>query len=307
MEVSDFDYQLTSSTVRLSLRNAFVQLLRSQEALVLKKEIARIRKKNFELVQMRYRAGVEHRGSLLTAEANLAQADFEVAQTVRSISLARFNLIKEMGLKEFKPFMVRGELQVAGVEKNKPDLDALAGVNPALQRAIRQRQAAEYDLASAKTDYAPKVYGQLGADRTGTSWPPGGTEWNAGVQMSLNLFQGGKSYYQTSKAEAYHRQLIADERSARDAVLLTLEQKWNNLQNNIDTVRVQSKFLKAAEERARIADAQYGLGSIVFDNWIIIQDTLVNAKKSFLEAEISALTSEAEWIQAKGGMLNYDD
>jgi outer membrane protein TolC len=306
LEASDYDYQAASSNVRLNLRNSFIQLLRAQELSGITREIAAIRKKNFDLVQMRYKAGVENKGSLLTAEANLAQADFEVSQSERNIIIAQNSLIKEMGLKEFKTVKVKGDFLV-NAEKEKPDLTSLAQVNPAVRKIISQRESADYKVMSARLDNAPKIYGQLSADRTGPKWPPENSELSASVQMSFNLFQGGKSYYQSANAQAAYNQLTADERSTRNAIILTLELKWNNLRNNVDVVNVQSKFLKAAEERAVIADAQYSIGSIVFDNWIIIQDAIVNTKKNYLEAEVNALSAEADWVQAKGGTLNYDE
>jgi outer membrane protein TolC len=306
LEATDYDYQVTSSNVRLSLKNSFIQLLRAQELTSITKEIAAIRKKNFELVQMRYKAGVENKGSLLTAEANLAQADFEVLQSERNILITQQSLIKQMGLKEFKPLKVNGDLLVNS-EKEKPDINNLAASNPAVKKIISQRESADFKIKSAMLDNSPKIYGQVSADKTGSKWPPENSEISASVQMSFNLFQGGKSYYQSSNAHAYYNQLAADEKSTRGTIILTLEQKWNNLQNNIDLVSVQSKFLKATEERSVIADAQYSIGTIVFDNWIIIQDALVNAKKNYLDAEINALSAESEWIQAKGGTLIYGE
>ncbi|MDD4202596.1 MAG: TolC family protein, partial [Candidatus Omnitrophica bacterium] len=44
-----------------------------------------------------------------------------------------------------------------------------------------------------------------------------------------------------------------------------------------------------------------------FDDWIIIEDNLVNAEKSFLDAQASMLIAEAYWIQAIGGTLDYDN
>ena len=97
----------------------------------------------------------------------------------------------------------------------------------------------------------------------------------------------------------------ADERSSRDSVILTLEETWMTMQNAMETVAVQKKFLRAAEERAKIAQAQYSNGLISFDNWIIIEDDLVGAKKAFLDAQANAYIAEAEWIQAQGGTLDY--
>jgi outer membrane protein TolC len=87
---------------------------------------------------------------------------------------------------------------------------------------------------------------------------------------------------------------------------LTLERTWKELQDVIDKVEVQQKFLEAAEERARITQAQYSTGLISFDNWTIIEDDLVNAKKSFLDVQANASVTEATWIQAKGGTLDYE-
>ena len=66
------------------------------------------------------------------------------------------------------------------------------------------------------------------------------------------------------------------------------------------------KSLQAAEERAKIAQTQYSTGFISFDNWIIIENDLVNAKKTYLESQASALSAEAKWVQAKGETLEYE-
>ena len=99
-------------------------------------------------------------------------------------------------------------------------------------------------------------------------------------------------------------QAQAEAQSGRDSVILTLEETWTELQDAIDKVQVQKKFLEASEERAKIAQAQYSSGLILFDNWIIIENDLVKTKKSFLDAQANALIAEANWIQAKGGTLD---
>ena len=70
---------------------------------------------------------------------------------------------------------------------------------------------------------------------------------------------------------------------------------------------MQEKYLAAVEERARIAGAQYSSGLISFDDWVIIEDNLIDARKSFLNVRADALVAEATWIQAKGGALDYEN
>ena len=71
-------------------------------------------------------------------------------------------------------------------------------------------------------------------------------------------------------------------------------------------MEVQKKVLDAAQERAKISTAQYAIGLLLYDNWIIIEDNLVSAKKSYISAQNASLVAEANWVQAKGGTLDYD-
>ena len=69
-------------------------------------------------------------------------------------------------------------------------------------------------------------------------------------------------------------------------------------------MQVQRKFLQAAQERAKIAQAQYASGLVSFNEWIIIENELVNAQKSFLNVETTALIAQANWAQAKGETID---
>ena len=109
-----------------------------------------------------------------------------------------------------------------------------------------------------------------------------------------------------SENKSRYRKLISDLRSTKDSVIFTLEQKWINLKNAVDKINVQYKFLKAAGARSKISEAQYSIGMITFDNWIIIENNFVNLKKNYLEARIEAMIAMAEWLQAKGETLEYD-
>ncbi len=301
-----YEYRVTESNVRLNLRSAFIQLLKSQESLSIKNEIAGRRNQNLELVKLRHIAGREHIGSLLMARADLARAEFELSQAKRNITLFQRLLSREMGLKEFMPLRVSGDFKINEPLFPKPDFSRLIKTNPLLAQMIQLRESAGYNLKSAISGNSPRVYGSLAMGRTGNQWPPSEKEWSMGLEMTFSLFEGGRQYYGLSKAESELRQIEQDARSVRDKVLFTLEEKWTRYKNGMEYVDVQSQYLKAAEERSKIASAQYSVGLISFDNWVIIEDALVNAMNNYLEARTQSLTGEAEWIQAKGETLEYD-
>ncbi len=305
-EQAVYEKMVISSEVRLNLKTAFVSLLKAQEYMRIAEAIVERRKKSLDLVLMRYNAGREHRGSLLTAEVNLAQAEADYAQAKRGVTLARHRLVKEMGLKEWDRFTVRGEMLPPVTGAATPPYGHLADATPQVKKAEMQKEYAEYARMSSKSDYLPQLYGTASAGKNDTSWPPQNTQWSVGVELTLPLLQGGKRVYQNSKADAEYRQAVADLKSTRSSMTVGIEEHWVALLNAVDTFRVKEKALRAAEERARIAEAQYSIGQILFDNWIIIENELVQAKKSYLEAQADMLIAEAAWNKSKGVTLEHD-
>ncbi|MCJ7773824.1 MAG: TolC family protein [Desulfobacterales bacterium] len=307
MRAFQYDYAVSSSNVRLNLRTAFSGLLRAQELVSITEEIALRRKQNVQLVKLRYEAGREHRGSLLTAEADLAQAELEVTQAKRNVKLAQRQLTKELGRERLTPVMVTGTFETMEMARKRPDFEQLADITPFLNELVARKEAAQFGFKSATADFFPEIYVNGSLGRSASYWPPDGERWSAGVTLSFPILEGGSRIAKVSKAKAQLNQAQADERSGRDSVLFTLEGAWTEFQNAIDKISVQRKYLQAAEERAKIANAQYSTGLISFDNWIIIEDSLVSSKKAFLDSKANMLVAEANWIQAKGGILEYAD
>ncbi len=306
LKATGYSRDVTSSNVRLRLRAAFVGLLRIQELLNITQEIVVRRKRSMELVALRYEAGKEHRGSLRTAEANLAQAEFEVKQAERGIALSRTRLSKELGRRKTSEITAFGKLKINETLPEKPDFESLVDTHPLLSELAARKEIARHNLKAARADFYPSIYANASAGQSGDDWMPDEDSWSAGVSVSYSIFDGRSRELEVRKSRASLRQARANEMSGRDGVLLTLAEAWTDFRNAIDEIDVRNKFLEAAEERARISQAQYSTGLISFDNWIIIEDNLVRARKACLDAQARALNTETRWIQAKGGILEDD-
>lgn len=299
-------YRFTSTTVRYKLRSAFIDLLKAQEMLRITEEIFKIRRDNLELITLRYQSGLEHKGALLTAEADLAEAKYGISQNARNVEVARQELVKEMGRKQLTSIKVSGDFQVKDSALKQPDFEQLVKNNPSLLQLTAQRRSAEFSLKSAYANFFPAVTGTVGANKSGSHWTPRKDQYDYGVGLSLPLFEGGLRTAQVSQARALVKQLEENERSTHDGAILTLQQNWAALQDTLENVSVQSKVLTATQERSKIAQAQYAIGLVSFDNWTIIEDNLVKAKNNYLDAQAAALLAEAKWIQAKGEVLEYE-
>jgi outer membrane protein TolC len=304
-----YQFHLKSAQVRMDLRTAFVKLLKAQEAVDISKQIIEIRKKNNNLVKMRYLAGREHKGSLMNAEANLEQAKYNLRQADRNITAAQRSLLNVMGVYSYMDIKAQGSLTEKTAVRDRPDFDSIVKTHPSVLSARKQRETAAYNEKSKIANFLPVISATGSVDQTfqeSTGTRNNNVNLKAGLSATMPLFTGGNNYYNLEQAKAESRRLAADEAGTRDQVIMNLEQYWTAWQNAIDTVEVQRKFLAAAEERARIAEAEYSLGLVVFDIWITIEDQLVQMKQNYLEARAGQLLAEAQWIQAKGETLAYD-
>lgn len=304
-QAMQYHYEVVSADVLLRLRTAFIEVLKAQELLRIARDIVQRRKQNIDLVSLRYDAGREHKGALLTAQANFAQAEFEISAAQRSLLLAQRRLAKELGRSHASPFIVQGDWSFP-FSSQEQDFETLVKTNPALQKLISQRKAARLNVRAAYAEFFPEISTSASIGRSDVKWPPEKEEWSFGVAFSFPLFEGGRRIAEVAKARALLKQALADELSNQNEIIVMLEEAWVNFEDAVETVRVQKKFLEAVEERAKIAQAQYSNGLISFDTWIIIEDDLVNAKKLFLNVQAAGLLRQAEWIQAQGGTLEHN-
>lgn len=300
-----YRYGTVSSEVRFALRTAFVDLLKAQELVGLAGEIAERRKKNVRLLQLRYNAGREHIGSLRRAEADMAEAAFEVAQAERALVLARSKLASALGRDQRSVVNVKGSFKASESLVSTPQFSVLARQNPQVQQLQAVERSARHDLDASRHAFAPALSLTSSVGRNSfDQLPVDALDWNAGFSVSIPIFEGGSGRANVAKALAALNNKAGQEQSGYLQVLDTLEESWKNFQDASENVGVQKKFLEAAAERSTIANAQYSNGLISFDDWVIIEDNLVSSKKSYLNAEAELLLAEAQWMKAKGVTLH---
>jgi outer membrane protein TolC len=305
IKATRFNYSVVSANLRFALRSAFTALLNAQELVGLTVEIAERRQKNVRLITLRYQGGRENIGSLRQAEADLAQADFEVLQAKRGLVLAQTTLASALGRDIHQPIKVQGVFKASDVSTVKPDLPLLVNNNPLLQQLKARSKAASYDLEASRSAFSPQLYLNSSIGRTSSDrWQFDAVDWSAGVTLSVPLYEGGSGGARVAKAKAVVAQQNAERKSVSLQLFDALEQSWKSFQDVRQAVVVRKKFLDAAVERATIATAQYSNGLISFNDWVMIEDNLVSAKKGFLNAGADMLIAEAQWIQSKGGGLD---
>jgi outer membrane protein TolC len=303
LQSAEYNYKIVEANTRLTVRQYFCEALRSQELLELSKTIIERRNQQYELVRLRYNGGLEHKGSYLKAKANLTLAQNEFSQAKRNLQINYDRLLYSMGLDLDKKISVTENIDKIYLTKN-PDFAYIITKSMVLKELISQRLQDEYSVNIAKANYLPTAYIN-GAFNQNYSFSRYGiydssSGWSVGGNLSFDLYDGNKKNYELEIAKSQLYQTDVSLANKARYVYLTLQEMWNNLVDAYDNIAVVNIFLEAAEERSKIASAQYSSGLIPFTDWITIEDELINNKKAKLNSNLDTLVQEARWINAKG-------
>ncbi|MCX5777001.1 MAG: TolC family protein [Candidatus Firestonebacteria bacterium] len=303
VQLAKFAYDSVSASIRTSLRTAFLELFKTQELVKITEDIRKRRKDNYNMIKLSYEAGQEHRGAVLLAEANLAQAEYEAEAAKRNVEIATVKLARQLGRKNEGGFVIKGEFAAVKSKQERPDFKKMSANNSSYKQKLAQKNIAENQLKSSQTASMPEVSLSAGAARSVSDFAWTGPNLSAGIDITLSIFDGGRRSAAVNNAASSVLQAEYELIAGTFDLELALYSSWINLINANAQVGVRTKFLEATKERASISEVQYTNGIINFDNWIIIEDDLVNSKKTLLDAQVNALSAENAWLNAAGKTL----
>lgn len=292
-------FQAVKAGLSFNLTAAFSRLLYAQDFVLMANQIADRRKDNVGLVEMRFEAGRENKGSYLRSKAYYRQALFDVNQAKRNLKAAQQNLASAMGRPVGTGLTVTGEWSV-GEATEAPAYLELARQTPEYLQALAQTKIAREGVRSATSSFWPdwSVSGSVG--RFDDEFFPQRDQWSIGTTISLPLFTGGRDYYALRKAQAEQRATEGRLANTVNTTAAMLEERFTTWQNALELLEVQAEFLQAAEIRSEIALRQYQNGLLSFEDWDLIENDLIEKKKAMLAVRRDAVVARANWEKALG-------
>lgn len=304
-QAAQFAYDSASANVRFLLRSTFVDVLRQKELLSVQERILERRRRNTELISLRYDAGREHQGSLMRTQAILSQADFDTRQTGRRIETQSILLGKQMGGKFLTPFPIEGNLKemLFMVSQEKPDFVTIANETPEVKNLVKVAEALKAAIKTAESNLYPQATGSYSYGYSGERSSNLRDSAELDLSVSVPLFEGGKNIAAIRKAKADFHAAFQRARSARDQKVADLADVWASLQNAKELVKVRQNFLEASRKRAEIVKTQYETGLINFQDFDTAEQELADSERNYIQSLGDALSQEATWDLERGALL----
>ncbi|OQA92493.1 MAG: Outer membrane efflux protein BepC precursor [Elusimicrobia bacterium ADurb.Bin231] len=312
LKIAKTEYDRVLSDMIYNLKRYFDDLLWAQEMVRLSEQILNRRIENYNLVSLKYEAGREDKGSLLRLDADKYQAETDLFQARRRVLSSSAQLSKEIGKNDFTVLIVTGSLTV---EKNSALIETdyvkrkelffgrLLNEIPEYINAEYSLKKAVLSVKSAKSEFYPSLTLSAGDSKRGDHWAPSNNSWNIGLSLSYPLFAGGKNKRNVNTA-GLNREIAEESlREMRSMLFVKYETAANDLSNSLENLKVREKYLFASEEQSRVTTTKYINGLATYQDWYSVENDLINAQKSLLNAHKEYLLSE-EYLK---NILGYSE
>lgn len=247
-----------------------------------------------------FEVGLKPKFDVTRAEVDLSNARLNLLKAENALRLARLTLGNAMGLPGAPPFEVKDSLAFRPYAASLDEaLKKGYERRPDLQSARLKREAAESSIDLAKKGYFPVLTGSAGYGWSGEDFPLD-RDWNVGATLSVPLFSGLSTKYQTDEARANLEVLKASEDLIRQSVILEIQQALLNLQAAGDRIAVAELEVRQAAENLELARGRYGAG---VGSPLEVTDALladINAKTAHTAALYDYRLAQASLEKATG-------
>ncbi len=247
--------------VAADVKQAYYAVLQAKRARALRSEMVEQFKQHLSVARTRFEAGVRPKYFVTKAETDLSTAELDFLRADKELQVAQAVLAAAMNFFSAPAFDIVDTLDFEKYEAELDDILAKAfSTRQDLQALSEQTKAAGKSLAAARGDLFPAFYATAGYQFAG-SRAPLSNGWNAGVNVTADLFSGFRKIGELSEAKDFLRQTETKVESLRRQIGLDARKAFLALQEAEKAIKTATQGRGQAKENLEIAETNYTTGS----------------------------------------------
>lgn len=255
--------------------------------------------------QARFDSGLAVEADLLSAKVRLAARRQDAIRARNELELARAQLNTEMGLPLESAFALSEvqprELPLRPLE----EMESTAVANrPDFKRASAEEAAQRQSVAMAKASFGPQVNAIAGWELDNPTFLAGGggNNWLAGIEVKLDLFQGGAKRAELSRQRALEEKASALKQAAADMVRLEVRRAHFETEASRQQVEVAQAAIAQAKESLRIHQDRYESGLTTMTDLLSAEEDTRRSQTDYWDAIYRFQISYANLELATGSL-----
>lgn len=282
--------------VVLNVKQAYYALLQAKKLVGVAQKTLEQTQRHLRQAEAFFRAGSKPKFDVTRAEVDVNNAKLSMINAENAVRLNAISLYNAMGLDPVRDVEIEDVLSqpVALPSLDQAETEALKN-RPEMLKTNADIDSARSRVKTEQSNYLPTV-----SANGSYNWAHGTTSvgpfdgivlvgevqnsWNAGVLLSIPLFEGGITEGRVSEARANQYGLEAQRDALRQSILLEVNQAYADLESAAARIEVMESSLKSARESLDLAEGRYRAG--------------VGPSIEVTDAQVAAAKAETNHLQA---------
>jgi outer membrane protein TolC len=315
-EQSLLQYQTVVDDTLLSTRLAYYDVLLAAQQIVVHEASVNLLSKELEDQQHRYNAGTVPHFNVLRAEVAVANERPALIQARNNYRIAKNNLANLLGYNlprdiwEDIPLNLSDTLEAMPYQIELPEAIEQALANRTELAALRKQvQLERENIINAKSGYKPTIQVFAGYDWYNAQFTaPVSLDhdihgWNAGAQLSWDIFDGMLTRGKVIQAQALYEKSRTDVEDMGRQIELEVRTAYSQFIEAQEVLDSQKTVQAEAEEALREAEARAAAGTGTQLDVLDAQTSLTQARTTEIQALHDYATARARLERAVGADL----
>ncbi|MCK9210809.1 MAG: TolC family protein [Ignavibacteriaceae bacterium] len=311
------EYQLKASEVEFTkdeletafaVRNAYWSLFKAQEMKKVVDEIVNQMKAHLKDASNLLTQGMLTNNDVLKLQVQLSDVQLKQLEAANGVQLAQVNLNNTLGIQLVSEVEVKSAPQVQ--MKSEDELPTL--LNKAfdkrgeLKAADYRAKASESGVTIAKSRWYPEVslYGNYYYNRPNQRVFPSKDAfkdtWDAGIMVSMDVWNWFATSHQSDQAEAGLAQSLDALGMIKDGISLEVTQNFLNYQQATQKINITKLTVEQADENQRITSEKFKNGVALSSDLIDAEVALLSAKTNYTSALVDLELAKAKLDKSIG-------
>lgn len=295
---SKLSYYTQQNQLVLDVNNAYFGVLQAHSLVRVAQESLSNAEDTLRIAQANLQAGTGTKYDVLQAETDVANAQQQLLSAKNQVSLANASFNNVLGLSLSTPVNLVPINTISPVSTSyQKGMNEAVKERPEVLQSDVLIRAAKEGIQLARQSSLPTMGLNWGLNYTpdATGFSPRIVTWQATVQLTIPLFDGGVTKAQLRQARADMNSQVVSKQQVIQNIDLEYRQAYLNMQDADARLKVANTALTAAREAYRLAEVRYKAG-------VSTQLELSNARTSLAQAESNQVTATYGYLTAKAAL-----
>ncbi len=304
---AELDEQRVVQESVLNVKQTYFALLQAKKLVIVSQKTLEQAQSHLRQAEAFFRAGSRPKFDVTRAEVEVNSAQLGLINAQNSVRIRTLSLFNAMGVEP------TGELDIEDILSAPVTIpmfeqalaEAVKG-RPEMLKNEADKEAAKARVKAEQSNYFPTL-----SANGAYNWASGTQEmgpfkgdvqnsWNAGVMLTMPLFEGGITGGKVSEARANLHVLEAQGYLIRQSIIIELNQANADIESASARIAVMESSEKKARENLELAQGRYEAGVGPYIEVTDAQVASVNAETDHVQALYDFQLAAARFFKAMG-------